>query len=284
MKKSPSSKPKKKHRVRGPLCVAFAAATLLSGCGLFGQHNQQTYPNGTEPSIVQVFNASASQSDPSNNPFGGQWNAMLQHESHYMAIAKDAQAYKNYLAQYNNLKGESLDQMAVDVNNTVENQTTYTSDPALYHAADYWAAPIETSMYNRGDCEDYAILQFYILRHLGVPEDRLFVAVVNAEGDTSAPDHAILLLNDAPAGQPEHFIVLNDGGPVVNAADFNHAGIVPETPDGPYILFEAMNNAAYWQVQNTGSATSAVSANQKTAQKVAVSAPPGLPPMVIKLG
>jgi predicted transglutaminase-like cysteine proteinase len=262
-------KTKKKHRIAGYLCAAFAAVTLVTGCGLAGQSAPS--PPGTAPtpavSVLKAFGAAATPEPATSDPFNDQWNAMLAHQQYWMSNTKDAAEYKNYLSQFDKYRGESLDQEATAVNFIVNSETTYTSDPALYNRTDYWAAPIETSMYRAGDCEDYAILQMYDLRYLGVAQSRLFIATVNAEGSTSNIDHAILLLNDAPAGQPAHFVVLNDATPVLSAnnsiirSNWNTTLDNGQTVTADYILFGMRNVNGYWQtalgqqVYNSGQQT-----------------------------
>jgi len=96
------------------------------------------------------------------------------------------------------MKGLPLSRMAAEVNDFV-NKTQYVADTSNYGKNDYWATPVEFFA-NGGDCEDYAITKYTALRALGVPEDRLRVAIVQ-DTQKNIP-HAIL-------------IVYTDGGAVI---------------------------------------------------------------------
>ena len=61
-----------------------------------------------------------------------------------------------------------------------------------------FAPPAETLREGRGDCEDFAIMKYFLLRHLDVPAYNLLLAVVDV------PDgiHMVLLAGEAlPLGQ-----------------------------------------------------------------------------------
>jgi predicted transglutaminase-like cysteine proteinase len=52
------------------------------------------------------------------------------------------------------------------------------SDWAQYGYADYWASPLQTLSSGAGDCEDYAIVKYVALRHLGITPDDLRLVIV----------------------------------------------------------------------------------------------------------
>ena len=87
-------------------------------------------------------------------------------------------------------KGMGLSQMATSVNNLM-NQKRYVTDKANYGKNDYWATPVE--FFQRGgDCEDFAIAKYTALRALGVPENRLRIAIVQ-DLQKNIP-HAVLIV------------------------------------------------------------------------------------------
>lgn len=96
-------------------------------------------------------------------------------------------SWKQDVAQFSN---RSLDEMANGVNNLV-NKTKYIIDSKNWGKSDYWATPIEF-MKRGGDCEDFAIAKYVALRALGVPEERLRVAIVH-DKEKNIP-HAILVV------------------------------------------------------------------------------------------
>ncbi len=64
--------------------------------------------------------------------------------------------------------------------NDMMNAVPYVSDMDNYGTSDLWADPI-TFFKKGGDCEDYAIAKYASLRILGIPEERMRIAVVRDE-------------------------------------------------------------------------------------------------------
>jgi predicted transglutaminase-like cysteine proteinase len=52
------------------------------------------------------------------------------------------------------------------------------SDWAQYGYAQYWASPLQTLGSESGDCKDYAIVKFAILRQLGIDQNDLRLVIV----------------------------------------------------------------------------------------------------------
>ncbi|MGB0712335.1 MAG: transglutaminase-like cysteine peptidase [Gammaproteobacteria bacterium] len=72
------------------------------------------------------------------------------------------------------------------------NRMQYEKDSATYGARDYWAARHESQEKDKGDCEDYAISKYYVLKKLGFPTSSLRIAAVK---DTNLKiGHAILIV------------------------------------------------------------------------------------------
>jgi predicted transglutaminase-like cysteine proteinase len=118
------------------------------------------------------------------------WTGMF---THFEAMLHDRrnqptiQAWEKALRPF---AGLPLDQMASAVN-SLANRKPYVTDEANWHVADYWENPIE--FFQRGgDCEDYAIAKYVSLRMLGVPEDRMRIAIVQ-DLEKNVP-HAVLIL------------------------------------------------------------------------------------------
>jgi len=88
------------------------------------------------------------------------------------------------------LEGLPLDKMATRVNSMM-NQTQYVTDKRNYGKNDYWATPVEF-LTRGGDCEDFAIAKYTALKALGVPENRLRIAIVQDQ-QKNIP-HAILIV------------------------------------------------------------------------------------------
>ena len=64
------------------------------------------------------------------------------------------------------------------VNRSVNGAMTYREDATLWGVGDYWATPSEIARKGAGDCEDFAIAKFWLLRSLGVPAEQLQLVVL----------------------------------------------------------------------------------------------------------
>ncbi|MGE3147664.1 MAG: transglutaminase-like cysteine peptidase [Pseudorhodoplanes sp.] len=77
-----------------------------------------------------------------------------------------------------------------EINRAVNLAIRPMSDIAQHGTPDVWTSPLKTLSTGLGDCEDYAILKFAILRAAGIAEDDLRLVIVH---ELHAPaDHAIL--------------------------------------------------------------------------------------------
>ena len=118
------------------------------------------------------------------------WTGMFARFDAAMNSANGQQAMEDFRSKIEDLKGQPLHKMAAGVNSIV-NQVRYVTDNKNYGQNDYWATPVEFFA-KGGDCEDYAIAKYTALRALGVPEDRLRVAIVQ-DLQKNVP-HAILIV------------------------------------------------------------------------------------------
>lgn len=76
------------------------------------------------------------------------------------------------------------------VNAVVNNAVRYVSDYAQHGVADRWTAPLATFAAGQGDCEDYAIAKYALLREAGVAENDLRLLLVKDRAVRQ--DHAVL--------------------------------------------------------------------------------------------
>ncbi len=111
-------------------------------------------------------------------------------------------------------------QLLVRVNDYV-NRVRFVDDAAHWGAADYWATPAETVASNGGDCEDYSIAKYFLLKELGVPVSRLRLTYVNAVKLGQA--HMVLAYYPRPDSEP---LVLDNLDPAVRPAS-QRADLVP---------------------------------------------------------
>lgn len=87
------------------------------------------------------------------------------------------------------------------------------SDWAQYGYADFWASPLQTLASGAGDCEDYAIVKYVVLRALGMAETDLRLMIVR--DDKHQTEHAIVAVRD----EQEWLILDNRTMFIVNAED-----------------------------------------------------------------
>jgi predicted transglutaminase-like cysteine proteinase len=96
-------------------------------------------------------------------------------------------AWENGIRPY---AGQPLEAMVRGVNDFV-NEENYITDQENWHVSDYWETPVEFFQHG-GDCEDFAIAKYVSLRMLGVPEERLRIAIVHDE--VKNIPHAVLIV------------------------------------------------------------------------------------------
>lgn len=177
--------PKKSHA--GKIKDVPARMTLASVQSVsFNQMN--SYP--------ALFGASEKRS--SNLKAFTKWSSMFDRFDRSLNKNSSQKIIQDLKADLESFKSSSIHKMAVQVNKLM-NKKRYIVDKKNWGKSDYWATPIEF-MERGGDCEDFAIAKYSALRALGVPEERMRIAIVQDE--IKNIPHAIL-------------IVYSENGPVV---------------------------------------------------------------------
>lgn len=162
------------------------------------------------------------------------------HHVQSMKNPADARVFNDFAAQFDEFKGFSLKRKAYAVNDRVNKAVFYTRDTKLYGREEYYACPVETIKKEKGDCEDFAILKYYVLKNMGVPDNRLFLTTVN-DGNRNNGDredrsnHAVLLMNVADEGMPAHWMMLENGSIISGLSD-----------NSGYRLFGLFNESGHW--------------------------------------
>lgn len=87
-------------------------------------------------------------------------------------------------------RGMGLSSKVVAVNDYV-NKFKYIEDKNNFGKSDYWATPSEFFA-RGGDCEDFAIAKYAMLKDLGVPEDQMRLAIV--QDKIKNIPHAVLIV------------------------------------------------------------------------------------------
>ena len=88
----------------------------------------------------------------------------------------------------------------LDEVNRFVNKVRFTSDQNAWGVKDYWARPVEFLGRNKGDCEDFVITKYFMLRKSGVSEERLFFTYVKALKLNQA--HMVLSYYETPKSIP----------------------------------------------------------------------------------
>ena len=155
------------------------------------------------------------------------WTGMFkrfEREIKSSSASRDLQTWRNELVS---LKSDSLKTMADRVNRLV-NETRYITDKRNWGTSDYWATPAEF-LKRGGDCEDFAIAKYTALRMLGVPEERMRVAIVH-DNVKNIP-HAVL-------------VVYGDRGTYI--LDNQNKRLVDGDRLGRYRPIFSINRTAWW--------------------------------------
>ena len=84
--------------------------------------------------------------------------------------------------------------------NVFLNRVTFVDDLRHWGQADYWATPSETVGSNGGDCEDFAIAKYFLLRELGTPVQQVRITYVKATRLNQA--HMVLAYYPSPGADP----------------------------------------------------------------------------------
>ena len=155
------------------------------------------------------------------------WTGMFDRFDRSLKTQRGMAAMHKMQGELHSLKGQPLVAMAAAVNKMM-NAKPYTGDAKLWGKSDYWATPVEF-MERGGDCEDYAIAKYTALRALGVPEERMRVAIVQ-DLKKNIP-HAIL-------------IVYTDQGPY--ALDNQNRNLVNGAQMKRYKPIFSINRTAWW--------------------------------------
>jgi len=95
--------------------------------------------------------------------------------------------------------------------NTWVNSTKYKSDKKVYGVSDYWATLYEFQGKGLGDCEDYTIAKYYILKELGVsPKKMKFTYVIYKDRRGRKISHMVLAYLKVPKPKKKSDILILD--------------------------------------------------------------------------
>jgi predicted transglutaminase-like cysteine proteinase len=164
------------------------------------------------------------------------WSDMFHKFDAQLQQPSTAPVIQQFQNDLQTLNGLSLRDMTIRVN-TMMNAKRYITDNRNWGTSDYWATPVEF-LQRGGDCEDFAIAKYTALRALGVPEERLRVAIVH---DTlkNIP-HAVL-------------VVYTDQGTLV--LDNQMDNVIDGDRMGRYRPIYSINRSGWWLHTETDDGT-----------------------------
>ena len=110
------------------------------------------------------------------------------------------------------------------VNDFFNRRTRFDEDRTIWGQSDYWATPMETLGRGAGDCEDFAIVKYFTLLLLGVPDEKLRLVYVQARlgGMHSSISQAHMVLAFYPVPDADPLILdnlINDVQPASRRPD-----------------------------------------------------------------
>lgn len=130
----------------------------------------------------------------------------------WQAFARNQKAAP-YAQQLESAKGREAGTLQI-VNDAVNDQVRFVEDKAHWGVDDYWATPAESISSAGGDCEDFSIAKYYLLKELGIPLSRLRITYVRAL-KLNGQAHMVLAYYANPEAEP---LILDNLDPVVRGA------------------------------------------------------------------
>jgi predicted transglutaminase-like cysteine proteinase len=91
-------------------------------------------------------------------------------------------------------------ELLVEVNMFFNQRIRFVDDPVHWSEPDYWATPAESVASSGGDCEDFTIAKYFLLKELGVPIARMRMTYVKATRLNQA--HMVLAYYPRPEAEP----------------------------------------------------------------------------------
>lgn len=126
------------------------------------------------------------------------WQELLARQDILLQQPENQTIFENFLKQLAPYQAASLEEKMVAIDSLVDNMITYKPDVDKNNTkVDVWSCPIEILKARTGDCDDFATLKYYALRHLGIPPEKVFLAVI----EYPTRYHAIVVVDPGKAGR-----------------------------------------------------------------------------------
>jgi len=117
----------------------------------------------------------------------------------WKSFAKEQKALP-FSRRLESAKGNEADALQA-VNDAINDQVKWVADSEHWRTNDYWATPAESIASAGGDCEDFSIAKYYLLKELGVPLRRLRITYVRAL-KLNGQAHMVLAYYATPDAEP----------------------------------------------------------------------------------
>ena len=80
-----------------------------------------------------------------------------------------------------NLKNSTDSEKLSQINSFFNQKVMFADDIHVWGQSDYWATPLELIGLHAGDCEDFSIAKYVLLKAVNIPNDKLRLTYVRAE-------------------------------------------------------------------------------------------------------
>ena len=117
----------------------------------------------------------------------------------WVAVARELKAGE-FARKLESARGREADALQA-INDAINRRIRGIEDKLHWGVEDYWATPAESISSAGGDCEDYSIAKYYLLKELGVPIVRLRITYVRALNIGGAA-HMVLAYYASPDAEP----------------------------------------------------------------------------------
>lgn len=116
------------------------------------------------------------------------WRSVVKKHRSELGKAKSNETWRTALRALKQTKSkrETLDA----VNQYVNGKIRYKADKSVWGKSDYWASPLESFRRGKGDCDDYAIAKYFLLRELGFSDRDMRIVVLRDNSKNEI--HAVL--------------------------------------------------------------------------------------------
>lgn len=82
-----------------------------------------------------------------------------------------------------------------EIYNYVYKTYDYKTDLDTYGKSDYWATPAEFIYNNGGDCEDFAIMAYYLILHSGIAKEEDIQMILLYDYNKDGKGHVVLVVD-----------------------------------------------------------------------------------------